>query len=90
MNQKDLMCLLREASDLRCDPKRRRIIQMDLERTVVHADVREVVSKLYHQASAARPEYLVALFPFFAMVCGNKPDEELAAPIDWSLMADVV
>jgi len=49
--------------------------------------MRLIASKLIHNMHKYRPDLLPTLFPVFAMMCGDRGDDDLVvADINWSLM----
>lgn len=50
-----------------------------------YAPFRVVVNSIYVDTVRNRPEYLPALFPVFAKLCGDEGDQ-VVAKIDWSLL----
>ncbi|MEY2664633.1 MAG: hypothetical protein RIT04_441 [Candidatus Parcubacteria bacterium] len=91
MNQKRIKDLLIEASQPNCTHQRRNQIHVELSKATVGsretdtpaAGVCVVLDILYVDTIKHHPERLPSLFPAFAVMCGDRPDSDLVADIDW-------
>jgi len=52
----------------------------------LRAGMRTVLMRLWTKTSESRPDYLPKLFPFFALLCGDRSDGDHFARIDWYLL----
>jgi len=99
MNQRELKALLEEAAAPNCSPQRRNQIQCLLgEATAAMgedgvykikgraAGLHLLLDALYVETVQHRPELLPALFPAFAIICGDRKDGHIIAKVDWSRM----
>ncbi len=84
-----ILDLLIEASNPNCTWMRRIKIQNILGHAIVDDSAREgislVLDGLYVKTLKNRPVKLVELFPFFALVCGERDENSRVAKIDWNL-----
>lgn len=99
MEQRKIMALLKEAAKPKCPAKRLTNIAIELKGVVetedsdgdIEIDGRSagfavLVESLFHQTLQNKPDQLPALFPAFAMLCGDKGEDKLLADVDWTLV----
>ncbi len=99
MDQNVLKALLEEAAQSNCTWERRNAIQCLLGEASValgedgafesegrEAGMQLVLDKLYVDVIDHRPEVLPALFPVFALLCGDRKEGLMCADVDWSLV----
>ena len=94
MKQKDIMALLKEAAEPRCALKRRKAILADLQKEVFGPsnDSRRlgldiILGAAFKTTLEAKPDHLVSLFPVFALLCGDRQENEVvASEVDFSLL----
>lgn len=97
MKQQKVKELLEEAAKSDCTWQRRTDIQCLLRAATAagksgkYKSSRSVsgllvaLDTLYVQTIENKPEILPSLFPFFAIVCGDREEEMIYANVDWSL-----
>lgn len=96
VTQEKIKDLLAEAANPKCAPHRRNEIQCELGHAtaamrpngVYDIDSREagilvVIEHLYVDTLQNRPEILPALFPVFALACGDRDNGLIVTDIDW-------
>ncbi len=99
MNQKELKSLLDEAAQNDCSWQRRNEIHCMLgkaspgmgadgvyEIDTPGAGIQAVLDELWVETVQNRPQLLPALFPAFAVMCGDREDGTINAGVDWSLV----
>lgn len=99
MEQRKLKELLEEAAKPECTWQRRNEIQCLLGAATPAmrddgvyeiegrgAGMHTVLEHLYVDTIKNKPEILPSLFPFFAVICGDRDKEMIVAEIDWSLV----
>ena len=99
MDQRELKALLDEAAKPSCSWQRQNEIQCRLGEASPAMGVdgvrkiegpvegmQIVLDHLYTDTIQNRPDLLPALFPVFALICGDREDRTICADVDWSLV----
>ena len=99
MDQREIKSLLQEACNQDCSWTRRTEIQCEFGKASAAMGVNGIykaegpgsgliafLDELYIDTLVNRPEFLLSLFPVFAMICGDREGGSICTGVDWSLV----
>lgn len=97
MRQQEIMSLLCEAANPSCGLRRTVEIRHKLINEIYRdaedgrseeepENIEVVLEKLFLDTLQNKPHLLPMLFPFFAVVCGDREDGFIVADVDWNII----